>query len=171
MKPNDFSQLNVLTEADFSRRSMLREERRGAAAGQPSTCYPLTLSHERRRVGLKTMSFPKNPDFYHRTGNLEIVRRRSAFLTLILESHFYSLASEHPQHGSFERTTSGDSGRCWHAPGGTDKDKMICHLKVRFALNRPECFRAFDGDWGEYRMSGEKGDHARFDVKMNIPLN
>lgn len=27
MKPNDFSQLNVLTEADFSRRSMLREER------------------------------------------------------------------------------------------------------------------------------------------------
>ncbi len=27
MKPNDFSQLNVLTEADFSRRSTLREER------------------------------------------------------------------------------------------------------------------------------------------------
>ncbi|MDR6536135.1 glucans biosynthesis glucosyltransferase MdoH [Variovorax soli] len=27
MKPNDFSQLNVLTEADFSRRSILREER------------------------------------------------------------------------------------------------------------------------------------------------
>jgi membrane glycosyltransferase len=27
MKPNDFSQLNVLTEADFSRRSLLREER------------------------------------------------------------------------------------------------------------------------------------------------
>ncbi|VTU18449.1 Glucans biosynthesis glucosyltransferase H [Variovorax sp. PBL-H6] len=27
MKPNDFSQLNVLTEADFSRRSVLREER------------------------------------------------------------------------------------------------------------------------------------------------
>lgn len=27
MKPNDFSQLSVLTEADFSRRSMLREER------------------------------------------------------------------------------------------------------------------------------------------------
>ena len=39
MKPNDFSQLGVLTEADFSRRSPLREERhpefRDGAADQP----------------------------------------------------------------------------------------------------------------------------------------
>jgi hypothetical protein len=48
---------------------------------------------------------------------------------------------------------------------------MICHVNVRFALSRSECFRAFDGDWSEYRTSGEKGEHARLDVKMNITLN
>ena len=65
--------------------------------------HPSTFSHERRRLGLKTTSSPINPDFYDRTGNLEIVRRRSAFLTSIIENHFFSLESEHPQHGSFER--------------------------------------------------------------------
>src|SRR5690242_7660965 len=131
------------------------------------TSYASTLSHERRRLGLKTASSPKNPDFYDRTGNLEIIRRRRAFLTLI--NHFYSLESEHPQHGSLERITSRDSDR--HVRGGIDKDKMIHHVKVRFALNRSECFRTFDGNSREYRMSGEKGDHARTDVKMNITLN
>ena len=129
--------------------------------------YASTFSHERRRLGLKAMSSPKNPDFYDRTGNLEIVRRKSAFLTSI--NHFYSLESEHPQHGSPERITSRDSDR--HVRGGIDKDKMIHHVKVRFALNRSECFRALDRDWSEYRVSGEKGDHARLDVKMNVPLN
>jgi hypothetical protein len=71
----------------------------------------LTFSRERRRFGLKTTSSPKNPDFYDRTGNLEIVRRRSAFLTLIIENHFYGLESEHPQHGSFERVTSSSPWR------------------------------------------------------------
>ena len=133
--------------------------------------YVLTFSCERRRFGLKTTSSPKNPDFYDRTGNLEIVRRRSAFLTLIMENHFYSLESEHPQHSSFERVTSRDGDRCWRARGGIDKDKMICHIKVRFVLSRSECFRTLDGDWSEYRMSGEKGDHSSRDVKMNITLN
>lgn len=131
------------------------------------TSYASTFSHERRRLGLKTTSSPKNPDFDDRTGNPETVRRRSAFLTF--ENHFYSLESEQPQHGPPERITSRDSDR--HVRGGIDKDKMICHVNVRFALNRSECFRAFDGDWREYRMSGENGDHARLDVKMNIPLN
>lgn len=109
------------------------------------TSYASTFGHERRRLGRKTMGSPKNPDFYDCTGNLEVVRRRSAFLTSI--NHFYRLESEHPQHGSLERITSRDSDR--HARGGIDKDKMICYVNVRFALNRSECFRAFDGDWSE----------------------
>ena len=40
MKPNDFSQLNVLTEADFSRRSTLREERHPNSVTAP----PINLS-------------------------------------------------------------------------------------------------------------------------------
>ena len=35
MKPNDFSQLNVLTEADFSHRSPVREERHPNAVTAP----------------------------------------------------------------------------------------------------------------------------------------
>src|SRR5262245_50544145 len=89
----------------------------------------------------------------------------------MFENHFFSLESEHPQQGSFERITSRDSDRCRHARGGIDKGKMICHVKVRFALNRSKCFRTFDGGCSEYRMSGKKGDHARLDAKMNIPLN
>src|SRR5688572_14636316 len=92
--------------------------------------YPSTFSYDRRRFNLKTTNSPKNPDFYDRTGNLEIVRRRSAFLTLIIENHFFSLTSEHPQQGSFERVASRNCDRCWHGRAGIDNDKMIGHIKV-----------------------------------------
>ena len=92
-------------------------------------------------------------------------------MTLIIDNHFFSLKPEHSQYGSFERITSRDNDRCSYARSGIDKDKMICDVEVRLALNRPECFRAFDGGCGEYRMARQKGHHAGLDVKMNIPLN
>jgi hypothetical protein len=44
--------------------------------------------HERRRLSLKTMSSPINPDSDDRTGDREIVRRRSiTLMTLLRESY------------------------------------------------------------------------------------
>jgi hypothetical protein len=48
---------------------------------------------------------------------------------------------------------------------------VVRNVKVRVALNRTECLCAFDGRWSEQRMAGENGDHARIEVKVNIPLN
>jgi hypothetical protein len=119
------------------------------SVSQPSIDRQSTLSQERCPVDLKAMDFSKNPDFQHRTGNPDIVRRRIAFFTSILDKHSYGLTSEDAQHGSFEHISSRHREPSRHARGVIDKDKVVRHLNVRVALNRSECFRTFDGGWIE----------------------
>ena len=91
-------------------------------------------------------------------------------MTAIILHHFLGLESKHSQNGSFEYIPSWYSHRCGHT-SGIDKNKMICHIKARFTLNRTECFRAIDPDLSEYRVPGEQGYYTRVDIQVDIPLN
>ncbi len=75
-------------------------------------------------------------------------------MTAIFDHHFLGLESKHSQNGSFEYIPPWDGHRCGHISGSIDKNKMIRHIKVRFTLNRTECFRAFDADLSEQRVPG-----------------
>jgi len=91
-------------------------------------------------------------------------------LTPVIENHFFSFESEHPQYGPIERIPFLHS-HSYGNEGRIDQDKTIRHVKVRSTRNRCKRFGAVDGGSGEERRPGEKSDHARLQAKMDISLN
>lgn len=117
------------------------------------------------------MLSPMNPDFDDRTRLLQTVRRSNTFLTPIFDSHFFSLKSKNSQNSSVESIPSLDGDWRGHAGGRRIDDEVIRHRDVRFALNRSECFRIFDGGLRKQGMPGFEGYNPRLDVEAHIPLN
>ena len=62
-----------------------------------------TPSHERRRVRVKTMGPPINPDFDSSAVHVYIVYWGDTFFTSVLVNHLFRFEAKYPQYRSLER--------------------------------------------------------------------